>query len=363
MNLLWFGNLDQVNSTPNNNATEAEADTLNGYHAGGPDEIIPVAVTGNTNASNFGTTYQSQTTSMRYTSPHTGEMVQSRITGFFSVEYTLTFPDGSTDIQTGVLIQMATGDIFFRPARSTLEEWDGITALRAVTVNEADTYPNGTRVADVSFSPDIFNLDIICFTAGTMILTDRGERSIEELAPGDMVWTRDNGFQPLRWHGRRSLSAQELEANPRLRPVRIRAGALGPNRPRRDLTVSPQHRILVRSQIAQRMFSAPELLVPARHLTEIDGIDELTGNQPVTYVHLLFDGHEVVMSDGAETESLYPGPQVINALGAAAEEIYAIFPELRENSAKIAGARPFATGHRARQLARRHAANQRALAS
>ncbi|KGJ05316.1 hemolysin [Paracoccus halophilus] len=209
----------------------------------------------------------------------------------------------------------------------------------------------------------MFDLEIVCFAAGTMILTETGERRVEDLAPGDMIWTRDNGFQPLRWHGQRSLSADELTANPRLRPIRITAGALGPNRPERDLTVSPQHRVLVRSQIAQRMFCAPELLVPARQLTEIPGIEELADARQVTYVHLLFDRHEVVMSDGAETESLYPGPQAINALGAVAEEIYTLFPELRGASVTIAGARPFVTGRRARQMARRHVANQRALAS
>ncbi|MBU3029933.1 Hint domain-containing protein [Paracoccus sp. XHP0099] len=286
-----------------------------------------------------------------------------------NVAVTRLLPDGSTDtIYTTVRIfQDVSGNAFMMPPPASAAAPDEIAALTTypivsitMSTDEADYDTYFSRTSTELYDQSSF---VPCFAAGTMILTEAGERKVEDLEVGDLVWTRDHGFQPVRWRGLRSLSASELAASPRLRPIRILANALGPNRPDRDLTVSPQHRILVRSQIAQRMFNAPELLVAARQLTEVPGIEELTDAQGVSYVHLLFDRHEVLMSNGAETESLYPGPQTIEALGEAAEEVFTLFPQLRDDPAAVDTARPLAAGRRARQLARRHATNQQPLAN
>ena len=113
----------------------------------------------------------------------------------------------------------------------------------------------------------------VCFRNGTLILTERGNVPVEDLRIGDMVITRDHGAQPLRWIGSRHVDAALLQAFARMRPIRIRAGALGTGLPERDLYVSQQHRVLVASAIAQRMFGAAEILVAAKHLTEIAGIE------------------------------------------------------------------------------------------
>jgi len=146
-------------------------------------------------------------------------------------------------------------------------------------------------------------LEVMCLVRGTLIDTPDGTRPIEELAAGDLALTRDNGARPIRWIGRRRLEARVLSQVPRLRPVRIRAGALGPGIPSRDLCVSPQHRILVRSSIARRMFGCDEVLVAARQLLALDGIEVDESAGPVEYFHLLFDRHEIIFSNGAETES------------------------------------------------------------
>ncbi len=200
-----------------------------------------------------------------------------------------------------------------------------------------------------------------CFCAGTLIDTPRGPVAVEALQPGDLVLTRDNGARALRWIGRRVLDAAELASQPKLRPIRIRAGALSAGIPHSDLMVSPQHRVLVRSSIAQRMFGAAEVLVAARQLLALDGIEQVDADS-VEYVHILFDGHEVVTSNGALTESLYTGPEAMQAVGDAARaEILTIFPELRDTPA--AAARPLVTGAQARQLAQRHMRNAKALVS
>nr|AIA91314.1 CAZy families GT4 protein [uncultured Gluconobacter sp.] len=102
-------------------------------------------------------------------------------------------------------------------------------------------------------------------------------KRIEDLRVGDLVLTKDDGPQPLRWISSRHVSAEMLAAHPNMRPIRIRAGALGEGLPLRDLIVSPQHRMLVRSKVAERMFGEEEVLVAAKHLLELDGVDVARG--------------------------------------------------------------------------------------
>jgi len=54
--------------------------------------------------------------------------------------------------------------------------------------------------------------NIICFTPGARILTPQGERAIETLKVGDLVVTRDNGPQLIRWIGRRTVEGRGISA-------------------------------------------------------------------------------------------------------------------------------------------------------
>lgn len=203
---------------------------------------------------------------------------------------------------------------------------------------------------------------IVCFTADTLIRAESGEVAVGGCQPGDRVWTLDNGYQPIRWVGRRKLPAAALAANPHLRPIRLQAGCLGDGIPARDLTVSPQHRILVRSQIAERMFGTPEVLVAAKHLLAAPGVEVATDLAEVEYVHILFDSHEIVCSNGAETESLFTGPEALKAVSPAArDEILTLFPELGNRSYAPTAVRPLSGGRRGRTLVERHARNGKVL--
>lgn len=171
---------------------------------------------------------------------------------------------------------------------------------------------------------------VICFAPGTLIATIRGEVPVEHLRPGARVITRDNGLQELRWIGRRVLSPAELSASPRLRPIRIRAGALGRGLPDRDLTLSPNHRMLIRSDRASLLYEESEVLIAAKHLVGMPGVERLKDAQ-VTYLHLLFDQHEVILANGAWSESFQPGDYSMKGLGEEQRsEVYALFPELAE---------------------------------
>ncbi|MBY8974333.1 Hint domain-containing protein [Rhodobacteraceae bacterium NNCM2] len=61
----------------------------------------------------------------------------------------------------------------------------------------------------------------------------------------------------------------------------------------------------------------------------------------MTYIHLLFDRHEIIWAEGLPCESLHPGEEALSGMDRAArDEVLAIFPELA--AANDAGARPLA---------------------
>ena len=166
--------------------------------------------------------------------------------------------------------------------------------------------------------------NIICFARGTHILTGLGERRIETLKAGDQILTHDNGLQQIRWIGSR-----RVRANGNLAPIVIRKGVLGN---RRDLIVSPQHRMLLRGPQAELLFGEREILIPAKHLLNWDGVYRAEGGE-VEYFHLLFDAHQVVWAEGALAESLHPGDMAMDAVSEATrEEFLTLFPELRETT-------------------------------
>ena len=155
---------------------------------------------------------------------------------------------------------------------------------------------------------------------------------VESLEPGDRVITRDNGIQEIAWVGARDLTVAEMAAARDLRPVLIKAGALGPNLPERDMLVSPQHRMLMANERNQLFFDEREVLVAAKHLVGMDGVTRV-GDADTTYIHFMCEKHEVVLSDGTWTESFQPGDYTLTGLGdAARNEIFAIFPELATES-------------------------------
>jgi len=159
--------------------------------------------------------------------------------------------------------------------------------------------------------------EVVCFVAGTRIDTPDGQRAVETLVAGDLVLTVDHGPQPLRWVGR-SLAC----GLGRLAPVRI-ASENG-----RDLFVSPNHRVLVRSGGVELHFGHPEVLVPAKALIDGVTVREAPMRRAV-YYHLLFDRHELVYSEAILTESLFTGAIALSAIGAAArEELETVMPGL-----------------------------------
>jgi len=189
---------------------------------------------------------------------------------------------------------------------------DGQEESKVFTYGVKDTLGNtATGIVTVNQVP--------CFVAGTRILTARGEVPVETLAPGDLVMTLDDGLQPLRWTGRRTV----LATGP-LAPVRLNAGTFGRHR---TLWLSPQHRVLIRDPRAELLFGEAEVLVAARDL---------------------INGTSVQGAPGGE--GFQPGPVILSAMDDAERaEIAMLFPEL-------AGGTVAGCIRAARRILRRHEA-------
>ena len=143
-----------------------------------------------------------------------------------------------------------------------------------------------------------------CFVAGTRLMAPSGEVLVEAIRAGDQVLTGGGAWRRVRWVGRAHHSAEALRTDPQLRPVRIAAGALGPAAgvplPRRPLHLSPQHAVLMPTRHG-------EILVPAVALVDGAAVTRCPPGEGVTYVHIELDSHDVVVTEGALTETYLAG--------------------------------------------------------
>ena len=237
-----------------------------------------------------------------------------------SINLTVTYTDGSTQSYTNALMyQDDAGNMFL-----VNSDWAG-TDLNSGSWPQIQSI-DVTSVTDGyhgAMTQDDFQ-SFVCFTRGTLIKTDQGERPIEELAAGDMVLTMDHGYQPIRWIG-----SSKRAATGDLAPILIRKGALGNDR---DLRVSPQHRMLLQGWQAEMLFGELEVLATAKSLVNDHSILRDEGGE-VEYFHMLFDTHEIIYAEGCPSESFHPGQQGWKALDQATrDEILTLFPQLADGT-------------------------------
>ncbi len=235
---------------------------------------------------------------------------------------------GSGGDDNDVLNLTGAGD--FRKVGETVDA-DGNST--SGTIEFLDSSGNVTGTLDYAEIESI----VPCFTPGTLIATMEGEKLVETLQIGDRIITRDNGAQEIRWIGNKPMSGAQLQASPHLQPILVRRGSLGEGLPERDMLVSPNHRLLVNNSEIGLLFNEPEVLVAAKHVVNAEkGITSVAASQ-ATYIHFMFDHHEVVLSNGAWTESFQPGDQAMAGVTKAQRrEIVELFPELANTQGREA---------------------------
>ena len=209
---------------------------------------------------------------------------------------------------------------------------NGLHDRDSLTITDPDDVNGGLSGTVTLLDGTIVNFtnieNIICFVAGTEIATPYGARDIDTLKIGDSVVTQDNGVQRVCWIGKSTVPATGNFA-----PIRF-AQKTFPGASA-DLVVSPQHRMLFKGYEAELLFGASEVLIPAVHL--IDGLNVRREEvEAVTYIHIMFEQHEIIFAQGVATESFHPGACGVDCLAPRArEELFALFPEIRSDLANF----------------------------
>ncbi|TDT77720.1 Hint domain-containing protein [Litoreibacter halocynthiae] len=248
----------------------------------------------------------------------------------------VTLGDGTQMVIELVVIQTQAGDVFVADLynRTDLDA----KAIQSVELTSLKASNYGSYYSEQGVS----GTSVVCFAAGTAIHGAQGPVRVENIQPEDKIWTLDRGFQPVRNIMRRALLRPDHNA-----PVRIAKGALCQGIPRRTLFVSPQHRVLLTTRVAKNMLGDSDVLIAAKHLIGLDGITQQLPFLPVSYTHLLFDRHEIILANGAAVESLLTGAQTRRILAASGLPPDPMRP-----------ARTVLEGPRARRLIARHLANR-----
>ena len=159
-----------------------------------------------------------------------------------------------------------------------------ISLAERTNPNSNHPFIDAVIVADTPINP--------CFTAGTLILTTRGEVPVEALVAGDQVITPDGGEQEVIWVGRREVDLAAALRPEAVRPIVIEPGALADGVPSRRLCVSPDHALYLDG-----------VLVPAKMLVNWNSIRQDHQLSRVTYYHIELPRHGALFAEGAAVES------------------------------------------------------------
>ena len=133
-----------------------------------------------------------------------------------------------------------------------------------------------------------------CFASGTRIDTARGSVAVEMLSTEDLVITASGERCAIRWLGHRTVDCRRHPRPQDVWPVRFAAHAFGPDRPARDLLVSPGHAICVDV--------AGEILIPASALINGTSVEQIEVDA-VTYWHVELGSHDILLAEGLPAES------------------------------------------------------------
>lgn len=229
-------------------------------------------------------------------------------------DLTITHINGQA-VSAGDTVTLATGEEITLTKDGTFDiSSDGEEASNTFSYTIKDEFGNtDSAFVTVSTTP--------CFVSGTLIQTPFGLHRVEDLKQGDLVMTRDHGPQPLRWIG----FSHRRSSGPNA-PIIFEECALGTHH---QVAFSPNHRVLIRSPMANMLFDGCDVLVKAAHLVNGSTIRRKVSNQPITYCHLLFDRHEIVNTNGLESESYHPGAETLGSFDhCTRSEIEALFPNI-----------------------------------
>ena len=253
----------------------------------------------------------------------------------------VTFTDGTGILTIGTIGGFAASIVTVNPGDQIIVQGKSIASDSFNASSHVLTLFDGSSatIGTLQLGPSVDGSAILangtgglgvapCFAAGTRISTERGEVAVEDLQIGDRVQVvprhphpsplpfrgrgsrgpraaatelplpqSGNGFgsgsaQPITWIGHRTVDCTHHPKPHQVHPVRVSAHAFGPNRPSRDLYLSPDHALFIN-----------DVLIPVKHL--INGITIVqTSVDTITYYHVELPAHDVLLAENLPAEIL-----------------------------------------------------------
>ncbi|MBB3386956.1 MULTISPECIES: Hint domain-containing protein [unclassified Rhizobium] len=133
-----------------------------------------------------------------------------------------------------------------------------------------------------------------CFLRGTAILTDRGEKPVEDLRINDCVTLPDGSARPIKWIGRQVFKKSGARWHKDVIPIRVSRHALDGHTPHSDLYLSPGHALFL-----EGVFIRVKELVNGTTIAPVIPADGM----PIEYYAVMLDTHEVILAEGAAAET------------------------------------------------------------
>ena len=244
----------------------------------------------------------------------------------------VTEVDGTVSTVNATFLQLDNGDVFVTNygTGTALNNLD-IASIEIMTITESSAGYAGFWNSQ-NVDPTTTTLSV-CFTFGTMIETQNGEKLAEQLEVGDMIKTLDRGFQPVRF-----VARSRSVVTPTTRPVIFEKGAIGNDR---VLRVSQKHRFLttpISQYFNNRLDGHEDQLVWAQGLCNGTTIRIDAECTHVGYVHIMMDNHELVYAHGTISESWQPHKRNLKRDEALRKELLEIFPEIEHKNFANGGA-------------------------
>ena len=79
----------------------------------------------------------------------------------------------------------------------------------------------------------------------------------------------------------------------------------------------------------ERITGEHQALVSARDLLQLEGVDIVETDAPITYYHVMAPEQQLIMAHGCLGDTLFTGPQALRMIPAESRrELYALFPNM-----------------------------------
>ncbi|MEP6017174.1 MAG: Hint domain-containing protein [Paracoccaceae bacterium] len=165
-----------------------------------------------------------------------------------------------------------------------------------VTYDNGDTTRLvGVDIVDIGTQNFSTEAGPVCLHRDTRISTPSGYTRVQDLRPGDLVNTEDNGADPIV-----AICANRMHFTNRVdrgKPILIKKNSFGRDRPFRDCIVSPQHRIALRS------LSGKTVLIAAVKLCGRQGVRRMHEHKTADYHNILLARHSIISIEGLRVET------------------------------------------------------------